>query len=370
MRRTIWGCAAAVVWAMGIGSAPVEAQGTACDSPCKVMNLPLIRRNDAPVPNSNPLAELQGKGAGRPTSRTSPQHSTMPWRQFRAPDSTFTVMYHSLNAIERSTVDSGYVTQDIYTIACALSDVQSVRSQSHRAGASLRHMPSVEGFCAKCLGHVIIRHNDRRSATRFGKHAGRWVLVERESSESGSKATAVYRIMGFGSLVYIVSAESARGEPLSRDSGWFLDSFHFCLPGDPCPVVGDGPPPWTASPFQNLPPANGGSGEAYSGTQDHGQPFLDYQADEQARLQPDSPTPVYPTVLKERSVEGEVVATFVVNTSGAVELPTFTVVRATDSLFVSAVRAALPAMRFLPARADNKNVRQLVQQSFPFKLPH
>jgi len=50
--------------AMAIGSAPVEAQGTACDSPCKVIYLPLIREKDRPVPNSNPLAELQGKVSG------------------------------------------------------------------------------------------------------------------------------------------------------------------------------------------------------------------------------------------------------------------------------------------------------------------
>ncbi len=170
MKRIISACILAA--AMGFGAMPVVAQGTACDSPCKMTYLPLIRRIDAPVPNSNPLAELQGKVGG----------------------------------------------------------------------------------------------------------------VNRVSGAS--------------------------------------------------------------------------------------QAYFEYQADEQARPQPDSPMPVYPTVLKERGVEGEVVATFVVNTSGAVELPTFTVVRSTDSLFVSAVRAALPAMRFLPARADSKNVRQLVQQSFPFKLPH
>jgi TonB family protein len=180
----------------------------------------------------------------------------------------------------------------------------------------------------------------------------------------------MYRLMQMGAHLYIVSAESAPGQPLSQDSGWFLDSFRFCLPGDPCPAVGDAPPPWNISAFQYLPPAYAGSTEAYSATQDHGQPFLDYQVDEPARRLPDSPGPIYPTALKARGVEGEVVATFVVNTSGAVELPTFTVVRSTDSLFVSAVKAALPAMRYLPARANSKDVRQLVQQSFPFKLPH
>jgi TonB family protein len=233
-------------------------------------------------------------------------------------------------------------------------------------------MPSADGFCVTCLGHVV-SNATIRTTTLFGKHAGRWALVERDSSDSSdssSKTTAMYRLMQMGAHLYIVSAESAPGQPLSQDSGWFLDSFRFCLPGDPCPVVGDVPPPWTISTFQYLPPAFAGSGEAFSSTQDHGQPFLDYQVDEPAQRLPDSPEPIYPTALKARGVEGEVVVSFVVSTSGTVELPTFTVVSSTDSLFVNAVRAALPAMRFLPAKSDNKNVRQLVQQSFPFKLPH
>src|SRR5665213_4560999 len=64
MRRLLWICAAVVVCALAIGSRTAQAQGTACDSPCKVIYLPLIRRNDAPVPNSNPLADLQGKVSG------------------------------------------------------------------------------------------------------------------------------------------------------------------------------------------------------------------------------------------------------------------------------------------------------------------
>ena len=307
-----------------------------------------------------------GIGSARVEAQGTP--TEMAWRQFRAPDSTFSIMYHSFLPPERTARDSGYVTENIYTFNAGTTTF-SVRMQSHRAGASTLHMPSADGFCVTCLGHVV-SNATIRTTTLFGKHAGRWVLVERESSDSGSRTTEMYRLIQMGAHLYIVSAKSAPGQPLSQDSGWFLDSFRFCLPGDPCPVVGDVAPPWAASAFQYLPPAFGGWSEAYSGTQDHGQPFLDYQADEQARPQPDSPMPVYPTVLKERGVEGEVVATFVVNTSGAVELPTFTVVRSTDSLFVSAVRAALPAMKFLPARADNKNVRQLVQQSFPFKLPH
>lgn len=74
MRRLLWGGAALVVCLLAARPAVMSAQGTACDSPCKVMLLPLIRQEDRPVPNSNPLAELQGKVnqrvAGNPVSAT------------------------------------------------------------------------------------------------------------------------------------------------------------------------------------------------------------------------------------------------------------------------------------------------------------
>jgi hypothetical protein len=38
-----------------------QAQKTVCDSPCKMILLPLTIPNDLPVPNSNPLKDLQGK---------------------------------------------------------------------------------------------------------------------------------------------------------------------------------------------------------------------------------------------------------------------------------------------------------------------
>jgi TonB family protein len=294
----------------------------------------------------------------------SPPQAEMPWKQFRAPDSTFAIMYHSFMPPERSARDTGYVSEDIYTSEMGTTTV-SVRRLSHRAGASIRHMPSVDGFCATCLGRVL-----SDTTIRDVRHAWRWVLVERDSPDSGSKVTAVYRLVEVAGHVYIVSAASAPGKPLSPGSGWFLESFRLCVVGDLCPVVADGQPPWTISRFQYLAPSGGGSTEMLSGTPDFGQAFLDYQVDEPARKLPDSPAPIYPAALKVRGVEGDVVVTFVVDASGAVEVPTFTVVRSTDSLFVSAVRAALPAMKFLPATINNKKVRQLVQQSFPFKLPH
>ena len=295
-------------------------------------------------------------------AQSTPQ-AEMPWRQFRAPDSTFVIMYHAFVPPERSVQDSGYVTEAIYT-SHAGTTTFAVHRQSHRAEASIRHLPTVDGFCATCLGRVV-------SDTTIvdGRRRGRWVLIERESPDSSSKATVVYRLVSTGARLYVVSAESARGESLSPDSGWFLDSFRLCVQSDPCPVIGDGQPPWAIPPFRTL-PGFAVVTESFGGPSDHGQALLDYQVDEPARALPDSPAPIYPPALRARGVEGEVTATFVVDTNGAVEVPTFTVVRSTDSLFVSAVRVALPAMKFAPATIGKKQVRQLVQQSFPFKLPH
>ena len=78
--------------------------------------------------------------------------------------------------------------------------------------------------------------------------------------------------------------------------------------------------------------------------------------------------PRYPDILKSAGVEGSVTAQFVVDTTGRVELNTFKVLKTSHALFESAVRSALPGMRFIPAEVGNKRVRQLVQQPFVFAI--
>jgi TonB family protein len=98
------------------------------------------------------------------------------------------------------------------------------------------------------------------------------------------------------------------------------------------------------------------------------EPYFEFQVEKPVRLIPGLGSPLYPDVLRFYRVEGEVQAQFVVNEDGTAELGSFRVLKATDDLFASAVRAALPQMRFYPAEVDGKRVRQLVQQSFQFKL--
>ena len=55
--------------------------------------------------------------------------------------------------------------------------------------------------------------------------------------------------------------------------------------------------------------------------------------------------------------------------AGHIPVPvTFTVLQATHPLMADAVRNALPAMRFVPAQIGGEKVRQIVLQSFVFRV--
>lgn len=98
------------------------------------------------------------------------------------------------------------------------------------------------------------------------------------------------------------------------------------------------------------------------------QPYFDFQVEKPAASAPGSPGPRYPDILRSGGVEGEVLAQFVVDTTGRVEVATFRVLRSTHALFEQAVRSSLPNMRFLPAEVGGRKVKQLVQQPFVFNL--
>ncbi|HEX6573639.1 MAG TPA: TonB family protein [Gemmatimonadaceae bacterium] len=76
----------------------------------------------------------------------------------------------------------------------------------------------------------------------------------------------------------------------------------------------------------------------------------------------------YPESLRTSGVEGQVLAQFVVNENGRVETSTFKVLESSNPAFTSAVKSALPRMKFRPAQIGKTNVSQVVQQAFVFKL--
>jgi len=79
-------------------------------------------------------------------------------------------------------------------------------------------------------------------------------------------------------------------------------------------------------------------------------------------------TPSYPALLVRAGVEGTVLVEFVVDTLGRVERETIVMLRSDHRLFEPGVREALARMRFVPAEAQGRRVRQLVQQPFSFAL--
>lgn len=98
--------------------------------------------------------------------------------------------------------------------------------------------------------------------------------------------------------------------------------------------------------------------------------FFEFQVTRRAAPIPGSESPRYPDMLRSANVEGEVLAQFVVNADSSVDMGTFKVLRSTHDLFTASVRSALVQMRFEPALAGERPVRQLIQMPFGFTLSH
>lgn len=142
------------------------------------------------------------------------------------------------------------------------------------------------------------------------------------------------------------------------------------LPG---PVTATLPPPlegpWTApSGAAAVPEGDGASAAPGTATALPGGAFSDLQVDVPAALLPRSPLPQYPSSLRLMRLDGHARLRFVVDARGRVELATVEVVEASHPAFAAAVRAALPRMRFRPARIGSRGVRQLVEFPITFRL--
>jgi TonB family protein len=83
---------------------------------------------------------------------------------------------------------------------------------------------------------------------------------------------------------------------------------------------------------------------------------------------PGNPRPDYPPTLRAAGLEGEVLVTFVVDSTGRVEPGSITVRRESHAQFAESVRRWLPRTRYQPAELRGRPVRQLVQQQVGFSL--
>ena len=98
------------------------------------------------------------------------------------------------------------------------------------------------------------------------------------------------------------------------------------------------------------------------------QPYFEFQVEKPVVQAPGSPAPKFPDQLRTAGIAGEVLAQFVVDTSGKADMSTFKVLESSHELFTQAVRQALPRYHFFPAEIGGKKVRQVVQQPFSFTL--
>jgi protein TonB len=98
------------------------------------------------------------------------------------------------------------------------------------------------------------------------------------------------------------------------------------------------------------------------------QTYFEFQVEKQVSPFPGNPAPRYPDMLRSANVEGEVLAQFVVDTTGRADMSQFKVLKSTHDLFTNAVKASLPNMKFYPAEVGGKKVKQLVQMPFQFSL--
>jgi periplasmic protein TonB len=127
-----------------------------------------------------------------------------------------------------------------------------------------------------------------------------------------------------------------------------------------------------ALPFDSTASAVGGGSSSVSGGSTHGAgdtgEAMSAMAVDREVVPLGGITPRYPGMLAIAGIEGTVVMQFVVDTLGRVERESVRVVRADQRMFVESVREALTRMRFVPAEAAGRKVRQLVEQSFAFAL--
>ena len=96
--------------------------------------------------------------------------------------------------------------------------------------------------------------------------------------------------------------------------------------------------------------------------------FSVLEVDETVERYESSAAPIYPADLLAIGTQGQVEATYVVDTVGQVDTTTIRVMYSDDPRFTASVRYALGGMRFRPAKKSGKTVRQLVQQKFRFKI--
>ena len=103
------------------------------------------------------------------------------------------------------------------------------------------------------------------------------------------------------------------------------------------------------------------------GSGNNGAPYDSYQVDVPV-VAIGGIAPAYPASMRSAGIEGEVKAEFVVDRKGRADAGSLRIIASASEQFSTAVRNALPRMRFKPAQLRGEPVAQLVQQLFVFRL--
>jgi TonB family protein len=90
--------------------------------------------------------------------------------------------------------------------------------------------------------------------------------------------------------------------------------------------------------------------------------------DETAARAEGSAAPLYPQDLLREGIEGSVTARYVVDSAGMAEPGSLLIVATTHPQFALAVQQAMPGMRFHPAKIAGRSVREVVEQTFHFRI--
>lgn len=218
----------------------------------------------------------------------------------------------------------------------------------------------------------------------------RWVDSHSGSTRDGSSAV----ISIIAHAVLVGAAVSATNRPANLETDWIANRVYYLPPPDNRPsqqashetlAYVELAPEGTGSGFghsgadtgsiiKDLPAGLGDIGRDLTTSIDapkltgYDSVFTQLQVDSIVTRYPGSAAPQYPEELVKEGIQGSVLTRFVVDTSGLADSTSLEIVRATNVAFANAVRAALPYMRFFPAKVGSRKVRQLVEQEFTFKI--
>ena len=134
----------------------------------------------------------------------------------------------------------------------------------------------------------------------------------------------------------------------------------------PAPVADPGPPAKADNGGSDRAGKAGGTGDADAKAST--ETFNEDQVEKVVQRLPGAPSPRYPDSMKGAGITGEVQMRYIVGTNGRVESGSIEVISSPNKAFSDAVRTALLGTRFRPAEVGGRPVRQLVEQSFSFKL--